>query len=112
MPDAGFSQTRDTRAGIARERVKGWAGTTTQVTGVSVLLRANMTIGHGVSFGEASCRIHCFKGDVVVTRQRSAVPLLHFAQPQAKYGSTIRRRWSITVVPANAEQPGAVAHER
>src|SRR5215470_1643258 len=45
MPDAGFSQTRDTRAGIARERVKGWAGTTTQVTGVSVLLGANMTIG-------------------------------------------------------------------
>src|SRR5215475_11857747 len=91
MPDAGFSRTRDTRAGIARERVKGWAGTTTQVIGVSVLLRVNMTIGHGLSFGEPSCWIHCFKGDVVVTRQRNTVPLLQFAQPQAKYDSTLRR---------------------
>ena len=70
---------------------------------------ADVTIGHRLSFGEVSCRIHCTEQNVAVIWRKIVAPSLHLL-PQLKCEPTIRGWQSITDSLADAEELGAVAY--
>jgi hypothetical protein len=72
---------------------------------------ADIAVGHRVSFGEVSCRIHCIERNVAAIWRKSVAPSPYLAPPQPKCESIIRR-YSQTAdqygVLAEAEELGTI----